>query len=91
MGVQGGQQYLDIGKLLGGAEPLKEEEDMWFRQQNRSTALPVCLSHSSCCVAYMVSTLVCYSLLAQHSICSFTASGHVLSLLCDLSWLENWP
>ncbi|KAL3131372.1 hypothetical protein ABBQ38_007687 [Trebouxia sp. C0009 RCD-2024] len=33
--TQGGEQGLDPGKLLGGAEPLKEEEDMWFRQQLR--------------------------------------------------------
>ena len=33
--VQGGPEGLDAEKLLGGNEPLKEEEDMWFRQQNR--------------------------------------------------------
>ncbi|DBA87788.1 TPA: hypothetical protein ACH3X1_004785 [Trebouxia sp. C0004] len=33
--TQGGPEGLDADKLLGGKEPLKEEEDMWFHQQNR--------------------------------------------------------
>ncbi len=33
--MQGVPEGLDAEKLLGGNEPLKEEEDMWFRQQNR--------------------------------------------------------
>ena len=33
--VQGGPEGLDAEKLLGDNEPLKEEEDMWFHQQNR--------------------------------------------------------
>lgn len=41
VGEQGAEQGLDVAKLMGGAQPLKEEEDMWFRQQNRSAALLV--------------------------------------------------
>lgn len=43
--VQGGPEGLDAEKLLGGNEPLKEEEDMWFRQQNRPVThmLHICL------------------------------------------------
>lgn len=77
VGVQGGVQGLDMGKLLGGAEPLKEEEDMWFRQQNRSTAVPVCQPTAS-------AVLLIRSLL-QYMLQPAETTWHLLSVL------HVWP
>lgn len=51
-GVQAAEQGLDVAKLMGGAQPLKEEEDMWFRQQNRSLPLLVYLMMLPACCAF---------------------------------------
>lgn len=76
MGVQGGEQGLDPGKLLGGAEPLKEEEDMWFRQQLRSAALLVCLPPPRLLKPLLTRFVHCHAVVVQqqHSMWSCTAS-----------------
>ena len=48
---------LDVAKLMGGAQPVKEEEDMWFRQQTKCPPF-CCSSHANAapsmlqCTAY---------------------------------------
>ena len=51
-GMQAAEQGLDVAKLMGGAQPLKEEEDMWFRQQNRSAPTACLLDDATCLLCF---------------------------------------